>query len=317
MKQIEPFHIAQRQQVKKRVQELSRSSDDLKSRVAGPLKKLWVTERKLAIVSNLDVFADLKVRFPNFIETTELYEAHALGLAKLGLPFEAPPVLLSGEPGLGKTYYVSELAKIISMPFYEISMATVTASFALSGGSLQWAEGSVGFVAKSLSDSNVGNPIFLIDEIDKSGINNKYNPISPFYSLLERHSAKRFRDEALEIDLDASRVMWFATANYLENVPEPILSRMKIIDIKRPDQEQMKDVVNSIYDDLRTNKPYGELLDPSIHEDAMGILVTKTPREAKLAIEEGCLKVILAERSIMLPEDLPVTKKGNHRVGFI
>lgn len=317
MKQIEPFHIAQREQVKKRVQELSRRSDDLKSRVASPLKKLWVTERKLAIVSNLDVFADLKVRFPNFIETTELYEAHALGLAKLGLPFEAPPVLLSGEPGLGKTYYVSELAKAISMPFYEISMATMTASFALSGGSLQWAEGSVGFVANSLSDSNVGNPIFLIDEIDKSGVDNKYNPISPFYSLLERHSAKRFRDEALEIDLDASRVVWFATANYPENVPEPILSRMKMIDIKRPDQEQMKDVVNSIYSDLRTNKPYGELLDPSIHEDALSILATKTPREAKLALEEGCLKVILAEREILLPEDLPVTKKENHRVGFI
>lgn len=317
MKQIEPFHIAQREQVKKRVQELSKRSDDIKSRIASTLKKLWVTERKLASISNLNVFADLKVRFPNFIEATELYEAHALGLAKLGLPFEVPPVLLSGDPGLGKTYYVSELARLISIPFYEISMATMTASFALSGSNLNWAESSPGFIATSLSDSNFANPIFLLDELDKSGTSNKYNPISPFYSLLERHSAKRFRDEALEIDLDASRIIWIATANYLENVPEPILSRMKIIDIKRPDQEQMKDVVNSIYDDLRTNKPYGELLDPSIHEDALGILVTKTPRESKLAIEEGCLKVILAERSILLPEDLPVTKKENHRVGFI
>lgn len=317
MKPIEPFHIAQREQVKKRVQELSRRSDELKSRIASTLKKLWITERKLAIVSNLAAFEDLKLRFPNFIEATELYESHAIGLARLGLPFEVPPVVLAGEPGLGKTHYASELAKLMSIPFYEISLATLTASFALSGGNLQWSEGSVGFIASSLADSKVANPIFLLDELDKGRGDIRYNTLNPFYSLLERHSAKRFRDEALEIDIDASRIIWIATANYLQNVPEPILSRMKVIDIKRPDQKQMEDVVNNIYIGIRTGKPYGHLLAPHIHEDVMSILVSKTPREAKLAIEEACMKVIISERNILMPQDLPISKKESRHVGFI
>ncbi len=314
---INPFHIAQHEQVSKRVQELSKRSDDIKSRLACTLKKLWVSERQLAIVTNLEAFNDLKSKFPNFIEVIELYEANAIGLAKMGLPFEAPPILLQGEPGLGKTLFASELARLIELPFFEISMATMTASFALSGGNLQWGEGSVGFIANSIADSKAANPLFLIDEIDKSGHENRYNPLNPFYSLLETHSAKRFRDEALEIDIDASRVIWIATANYIENVPQPILSRMRAIEIKRPNADQMKNVVVSIYGNFRQSKAYGQLLDPDINEDAMDILRTKSPREAKLAIDEGCLKAIRAGRSTLLPQDLPASKKETYHVGFI
>ena len=318
MTEIEKFHIAQREQVKKRVEDLSRRSDDIKCRVATTLKKLWVTERELLVVNNLQVFRDLKTRFPNFTEVIELYEANAIGLAKLGLPFEAPPILLEGEPGLGKTLFANELAKLVGLPFFEISMATMTASFALSGGNTQWSEGSVGFIANSLADSKFGNPFFLLDEIDKATQDSRYDPISPLYSLLETHSAIRFKDEALEIDLNASKVIWMATANRLERIPEPILSRMRVINIKRPDEFQMKNVVISIYNSVRNNKAFGHLLEPNLHEDALGMMVKMSPREAKLALESGCLKAILNNRYSLLPQDLPQMKKLEaYHVGFI
>lgn len=317
MKQPEKFYIAQHEQVKKRVKELSKRSDDLKCRVASTLKKLWVSERELAVVTNLQVFNDLKLRFPNFIEAIELYEANAICLAKLGLPFEAPPLLLAGEPGLGKTLFASELARLIGLPFFEISMATMTALFALSGGSIQWSEGTVGFIANSLADSKFGNPFFLLDEIDKSSHESRYSPLNSFYSLLESSSAKRFKDEALEIELDASKVIWVATGNYIENIPQPILSRMRVIDIKRPDAQEMKNVVISIYKSLRNSKAYGQLLDPNLHTDTLELMTTMSPREAKLAIDTGCLKAILDDRSILLPKDLTLSRKESYRVGFI
>lgn len=318
MIEIEKFNIAQKDQVKKRVEELSRRSDDIKCRVANTLKKLWVTDRELLVVNNQEIFNDLKIRFPNFIDAIELYEANAIGLAKLGLPFEAPPVLLAGDPGLGKTLFASELSRLMGLPFFEISMATISASFALSGGNTQWSEGTVGFIANSLADSKFGNPVFLLDEIDKPTQDSRYNPISPLYSLLEMHSAKRFKDEALEIELDASKVIWMATANNLERIPEPILSRMRVINIKRPDEFQMKNVVISIYNNVRNNKAFGHLLEPNLHEDSLGAMVKMSPREAKLALESGCLKAILNNRNTLLPQDLPLTKKREaYHVGFI
>ena len=312
----QPFHIAHQEQVKKRVQDLKKRSDDIKSRLAPILKKLWNPERELAVIQKLDVFDDLKIRFPNFIEAILLFEANAIALSKLGLPFESPPILLTGEPGLGKTLFVSELAKLIELPYFELSMATVTASFAISGGSLQWSEGTVGFIAESLAESKYGNPLMVIDEIDKCG-ESKYSPMSPFYSLLESHSAQRFKDEALEIELNASRIIWVATANYKELVPQPILSRMKVIDIKRPDLTQIQNVVMSIYSNLRSSKPYGKLLNPEMDKNAMSLLITKSPREAKLAIDEACLKAICENRSNILPQDLPIVRKETYHVGFI
>lgn len=317
MQNIKPFYIAQPEQVRKRVNELSKRSDEIKSRLAPILKKLWHPERQMAVVTQLDFFEDLINRFPNFIEVIEIYETNAIGLARLGLPFESPPILLQGEPGLGKTLFVSELAKLMALPYFEVSMATMTASFALSGGNIQWSEGSVGFIAESLATSQYANPIILIDELDKTGHDNRYNPISPFYTLLETHSAQHFRDEALEFEIDASRVIWMATANYINQVPPPILSRMRIINIERPDEIQMINVVNSIYSSFRKNKTIGQLLDPNLHADAMDLLRFKSPREAKLAIDEGCLKAIRHNRSILLPQDLPTNKKESYHVGFI
>lgn len=309
------FSIAQPEQVKNRVSELSKRSEDVKSRVALTLKALWRPERELAMLSNVEIFQELKNRFPHFIEVIELLECNAIALSRLELPFECPPLLLLGDPGLGKTYFFGELARLMNFPFYEISMATMTASFALTGGSIQWAEGTVGFIAKSLANSEIANPIILIDEIDKCS-GGHFNPLNVFYSLLEPHSAKHFKDEALEIELDVSRVIWIATANYANNIPEPILSRMRVIDISQPTPSQMVKVVESIYKDFRANKLYGGLMSPIIDDDTMQLLTMKSPREVRTAIDTGCLIAIRDNRNQLRPADIAKTTKERRNVGF-
>ncbi|MEZ0316409.1 MAG: AAA family ATPase, partial [Methylophilaceae bacterium] len=259
----------------------------------------------------------LRDRFPNFIQVIDLWEATAIGLSRVGLPFQSAPVLLVGDPGLGKTFFVKEAAKALALPYYELSMATATASFLISGGNLQWAQGEPGFVAKSLAESAMANPVLLLDEIDKVGGENRYDPLGPFYPLLEPHSAKRFRDEALEVELDASKVIWVATANDINNIPSPIRSRMRVFEITPPDPPQMRQVIKSVYQGILDNQTYGSLLDAEIHEDAIEVLSRLGPRLVRQSLEEASLHVIRDNRSLIQAGDIKVHQERRTPYGFL
>lgn len=311
------YPIADVAHVKKRVEELQSRTDDIKSRVGTTLKKLWNPERVLRAVSENVELHTLHNRFPQFAEVIDFYENSIISLARLDLPMEMQPILLQGDPGLGKTYFASELAKCINLPFFEIAMATTSASFGLCGGNLQWSEGAPGFIATTLANSEVANPIILIDEIDKSAADSRYKPMNVFYSLLESHSSARFKDEALEFPMDASKIIWLATSNYLDNVPAPIQSRMRVFEIKQPHPSAMPSVIKSIYSQIRVKKAYGKLLDAVINESLIDCLSTRSPRAIKLALEEAAFKAIRHERSTLLTTDLPAFKKEKSRVGFL
>ncbi len=315
--ETQDFYIAQPDDVKARVNELKDQGREVRARLAPVLKKLWDPKRDLKIVDNLKGFQNLRERFPNFAEVVNVYEANAIALSKVNHPFEAQPVLLTGEPGLGKTLFAAELAKTLGLPYFEIALSTTTASFALSGGSVQWEGGACGFIAKSLADSELGNPVFLIDELDKSSAS-KYDPMNSFYSLLERHTACRFKDEAVEIELDASKIVWIATANDAANVPDAILSRVRTFDIQRPDAEGMRAVIASVYASLRKNKPYGRLLQKDLNENVIEALIDQLPRAVRQSLEDGMLKAIMADRDFVIQDDLITGKrKGKPNVGFI
>lgn len=314
------FNIADPEEVRTRVSELKDQSREIRARLAPLLKKLWDPERELKIVDNLKGFAELRERFPNFSEVVDLFEANAIALSKVNQPFEAQPVLLCGEPGLGKTLFASELARTLGLPYFEIALSTITASFALSGGSLQWESGSPGLVAKGLvmESGAIANPLFLIDEIDKCSDGTKYNPMNSFYSLLERHTACRFKDEALEISLDTSKIVWIATANNMNNVPEAILSRMHMFDIERPDANGMRSVIASVYSGLRSAKPYGVLLQQDLDDGVINALTHLKPRGVRQTLEDAMLKAIIANRKFIIVDDLITGKrKGKSNVGFI
>lgn len=311
------FNVADIKQVQNRVDELRHRSDDIKSRLAKPLKLLWNPERKLKMLSKPVDFTSLRQNFPQFSEVINYYENTIISLDKIGLPFEVSPVLLLGNPGLGKTYFASELSKCLQLPFFEISLATMSASFALSGSNIQWSEGQPGFIANTIAESAYANPVILIDEIDKAQHGNRFNPMNVFYSLLEPHSARRFKDEALEIELDASRVIWIATGNYIDEIPEPIQSRMRTFHIKQPNTKDMANVIDSIYRFILSQKSYGKLLAPSLDESVITQLSAESPRSIRLAIEEASFKAIRHERRTIVVSDLPKIKKEKQRVGFI
>lgn len=316
---MQSIELVSHELVEKRVNEIKNRGTDYKSKIGPTLKKLWDSNRELVQVTDSSGMDSLYTKFPNFKEVLDIYRPQIIKCQKLSRPFVVKPVLLLGPPGIGKTYFVSELAKALSLPFFRLSMNNISGNFALAGGNLQWGDADVGFVAKSLADSPCANPIILLDEMDKAGLTGNQNPTTPLLSLLESHSAKHFKDEALELVLDASHINWIATANYMEDISEPIISRFHVFELGELKHEDTLQILNNVYKNLLFENGYETVLNPQLDNSVLDKLSGCIPREASRLLSFAATRVINEDRSAITTDDIALIKpvKERNRVGFI
>ena len=234
----------------------------------------------------------LKTKFPNF-ELVIDRSVKSLALAMLQRPaiISMPPLLLVGPPGIGKTRFLSELAKTLKVDFYKIDLASTSAGFVLAGSSTTWAEGKPGNITDSLRRSKTANFIMLLDEVDKVSGDSRYDPLGCMYSLLEKNTAKEFIDEALQVKMNCSEINWFASANYPEKIPAPIRSRFSIIKIEPPSYEQQCLIAQSVYEDLITDHQWGVRFEKRLDQCVIEKLVSFSARKQKSALLNACAEV--------------------------
>lgn len=311
------IEIANRAEVHRVTEIFGKRSSDVRSRIAPTLKGLYNPTRILEPIKHTIDFENRLIKpFPQFEEVIDYFKTEALMSQRLKLPFKAAPVLLVGPPGLGKTYFSFELAKQLDLPWHQIDMANLTANFTISGSSTQWGEGEPGCISNFLSISAKANLVVTLDEIDKVSMTNRYDPMAAFYSLLEPHTAKKFRDEALNIELDVSNFIWIATANDVLNIPSPILSRFKQFEIKQPSPEKMIGVIESIYTNRLTHFGFAKLLSANLLDQVKEKLSKLTPREVRIALDYALTRALFNESDHVRLVDLPVEKMKVRSVGF-
>lgn len=267
--------------------------------------------------SQLPDIDSLVEEFPNFREPLEDIRKQLALCLDSDDPLELEPMLLLGDPGIGKTLFARRLAKLLGTGYNFVGMSSLTAGWILSGASAQWKNAKPGKVFETLVGGDYANPVIVVDEIDKASTDGQYDPLGSLYTLLEHDTACDFIDEFAEVPIDASEVVWVATANTLRSVPEPILNRVNVYEIDPPDIAGARRIALSIYSELCSEHHWGMRFPRELAGDVLGLVAKLKPREMRRVLISALGNARLQNRFEVQVCDISsdrVAKKA--RIGF-
>jgi len=265
---------------------------------------------------SIDLFEGL---FPNFEKVANLlrdyFSLNSVGDNRIYFP----PMLLVGEAGIGKTEAARWIANHLAVPFLKIDMASAQTGSTLSGSEKFWTNTRVGQVFEILAYERFANPIIMLDEIDKTLGDSRFDPLAPLYTLLEPSSAKNFTDLSVgDFAIDASCVNWIATANSLCSIPQPIQTRFTIIEIDKPTLEQSQSITQNIYRRLLADAQWGDFFNPQLEESLITLLASRPPRSVKMALTRALGSAARQQRDHIICEDLILPKiNTKNGIGFL
>lgn len=256
---------------------------------------------------------EAKNQFENLIDPISHLQTNlALAAAMDPAKFRVTPILLLGDPGIGKTYLAMQLAQALGVSMEKMTAGGAQGGFQLTGSHTTFLSARPGLLFKCLAEGKTTSPVFIIDEIDK--IRDSQYPVLPvLLDLFDTGSAKCFKDDFFEIEFDASRLIVVLTANSLESVPTPLLSRVEVFDVPRPEPVQRLRIIQGEANQLclDTNKKIKLDKDTSnILAERMDIDLRKTTR----LVREAFTKAMLAGEKVaklIIPKEA-----GRRSIGF-
>lgn len=261
--------------------------------------------RNNLLIKDESFFDTLTEQFPNFKEVINFYKGQ-FRLRKLTGKIYTPPVLLFGDPGIGKTKFAKELAKHLETGYTFIDMGSMTANWLLTGNNGTWKNARQGKILESIMKSNTISPLILMDELDKAK-GGEYDASPALYQLLEEVNAKEFNDEFVDFTFNASGIIYIACANNINNISEPLLSRFKIFNIQKPSDSQLDSIIQNIYHEA--------IKDTGLFEDAieksLAVKLKKySLRNIKVMIDDAISQALLE----FSPEDIAQMVSMNKKI---
>jgi len=268
-------------------------------------------QRCYASNSKLVALNKLAVAYPNFNEAIGQISAACQVSILTNTPLSLPVINLQGPPGIGKTQFIKALAKALHLEFFSINAAGMTGRFEISGGNPQYLDSDVGMIGQIMCyEARSFQPILLIDELCMARDNHHDSIIQPLYSFFDREQRKSFKENFLNFELDLSGAIIFTTTNDYKLLKPAIKSRLVNIDIKTPTPEQMKSIVQNIYESCLIDMKLQHYFSDFLSQELLSKLSFLSPRRVievlRFAIGKACVRAKEVRKVELVQDDFEV-----------
>ena len=300
--------LGERDEFKNEMQELEerlkgkKMPDEARDRVKAELRKLKMMAPMSAEATVVRNYVDWVLALP-WDERTEdkldvdaaqgILDADHYGLKKpkeriieylavqaLAEKLRGPILCFVGPPGVGKTSLGKSIARATDRKFVRLSLGGVRDEAEIRGHRRTYIGALPGKIIQSLKKAGSGNPVMLLDEVDKMSMDFRGDPSAALLEVLDPEQNEFFNDHYLDLDYDLSHVMFICTANTLHGIPAPLQDRMEIIQLSGYTEYEKLNIANRFLVDKQMDANGIGDVDVKFTADALRMVINRYTREA-------------------------------------